>query len=78
MWAYQTEETIEQNLRDAGCDESCIREFMEDISQSKEAEGMKVLRKHRSKLLDAMHREQKRIDCLDYLIYQMQKSKVRK
>ena len=78
MLAYASEEAIEQNLRDAGCDESCIREFMEDMSQSKETEGMKVLRKHRSKLLDAMHREQKRIDCLDYLIYQMQKSKAGK
>lgn len=75
MLAYQTEEAIEQNLRDAGCDEACICEFMEDMSQNREAEGMKVLRKHRSKLLDAMHREQKRIDCLDYLIYQMRKAK---
>lgn len=75
MPAYQTEETIKQNLRDAGCDEACICEFMEDMNQNKEAEGMKVLHRHRSKLLDAMHREQKRIDCLDYLIYQMRKAK---
>ncbi len=78
MLAYQSEEAIEQNLRDAGCDEDCICEFMEDMDQNKEAAGMKVLRKHRSKLLDAMHREPKRIDCLDYLIYQMQKNKVKK
>ena len=74
MWAYEAE-AVEQNLRDAGCDEFCIREFMDDMRQHKEAEGMKILRRHRSKLLDAMHREQKRIDCLDYLVYQMQKAK---
>lgn len=75
MLAYPSEEAMEQNLRDAGCDEACICEFMEDMSQNREAEGMKVLRRHRSKLLNAMHQEQKRIDCLDYLIYQMRKAK---
>lgn len=75
MPAYQTEEAIKQNLRDAGCDEACICEFIEDMRQNREAEGMKILRRHRGRLLDAVHREQKRIDCLDYLIYQMQKAK---
>lgn len=75
MLAYRTDEAVEQNLRDAGCDEACIREFMKSMRQNKDAEGMKALLRHRSKLLDAMHREQKRIDCLDYLLYQMRKTK---
>lgn len=34
----------------------------------------RLLGKHRDTLLDTMHREQKRIDCLDYLLYQMKKA----
>lgn len=74
MRAHDTREAIEQNLRDAGCDEECIRQFMADLDEKREQEGLKLLRKHRSKLLDAMHREQKRIDCLDYLVYEMQRA----
>lgn len=75
MWAHHTKEAIEQNLRDAGCDEKCICQFMEDMEEKREKEGLKLLQSHRRKLLDAMHREQKRIDCLDYLVYEMQKAK---
>jgi len=71
MWTYQTTEAVEQNLRDAGCDEECICKFMEDLNQGKAQEVLKLLEGHRRTLLDAMHREQKRIDCLDYLMYQM-------
>lgn len=75
MRAHYTKEAIEQNLRDAGCDEKCICQFMEDMEGRREKEGLKLLQDHRSKLLDAMHREQRRIDCLDYLVYEMQKAK---
>lgn len=75
MRAHYTKEAIEQNLRDAGCDEKCICQFMEDMDEKREKEGLKLLQDHRRKLLDAMHREQKRIDCLDYLVYEMQKAK---
>lgn len=74
MRAHYTKEAIKQNLRDAGCDEECICQFMADLDRNRAQEGLKLLRKHRSKLLDAMHREQKRIDCLDYLVYEMQKA----
>lgn len=75
MRAGMEKEAITQNLRDAGCDEACICEFMEDLEKKREQEGLRLLKKHRGKLLDAMHREQKRIDCLDYLVYEMQKVK---
>ena len=38
--------------------------------------GLRLLNQHRRLLLDAMHREQKRIDCLDYLLYQIRKSNI--
>ncbi|RKJ39761.1 hypothetical protein D7X94_10970 [Acutalibacter sp. 1XD8-33] len=76
MGAYQTREAIEQNLRDAGCEEKCIREFMQDLEQDRMQAGLRLLNQHRRLLLDAMHREQKRIDCLDYLLYQIRKNNI--
>lgn len=67
-------EAIIQNLKDAGCDNETIHSFMADLQAGKKICGIKRLEKHRQKLLDLMHQEQRRIDCLDYLIYQIKKT----
>ena len=63
-----------KNLKDAGCDAKTIEKFMSDLQKGKEESGLKQLAIHRKKLLDSIHKEQKRIDCLDYLVYQMSKT----
>lgn len=68
-------DAIIQNLKDAGCSADTIADFMEDIEGGKMAEGLKLLAVHRRSLLDHLHEEQKRIDCLDYLVWQMEKPK---
>lgn len=75
MLQYTSVSAVVQNLKDAGCNEEFIEAFRVCCEQGKEREGMRLLAKHRNGLLDAMHREQKRIDCLDYMIYQIQKAK---
>ena len=70
----ETEEAIIQNLKDAGCDSETIKKFMADLQKGKEANGLKRLAEHRRNLLDSLHREQKCIDCLDYLVYQIKKA----
>ena len=40
-----------------------------------EEQQLRLLSGHRKNLLERLHREEKRIDCLDYLLYQMQKKK---
>ena len=67
------DEAMIQNLMDAGCDRDTITAFVEDIHEEKIAEGLKLLAVHRRALLDKLHKEQKRIDCLDYLVYKMEK-----
>lgn len=74
MAQIKNEEAMVQNLRDAGCDEELIKKFQECCRKGKEQDGMRLLGRHRADLLDAMHREQKRIDCLDYFIYQRNKA----
>ncbi len=64
---------LRENLSDAGCDPELIQRFMALAEQGQEAEGLALLAKHRKHLLDCCHAEQKKIDCLDYLVYQMKK-----
>lgn len=74
MSLNESSESIIQNLKDAGCDSETIENFMADLQKGKEANGLKRLAAHRKNLLDSLHREQKCIDCLDYLVYQMRKT----
>ena len=75
MCSNKSTEAIIQNLKDAGCDSETIDKIMADLKAGKDASGLKRLAVHRRKLLDSLHREQKCIDCLDYLVYQMKKAK---
>ncbi len=75
MKLCDSEESIIQNLRDAGCDERTIAAFLGYIKDGREPEGLRLLKKQRSLLLDTVHQEEKKIDCLDYLVYRMQKAR---
>ena len=72
MYKYN-EDAVIQNLKDAGCDEDRIKAFIKDIRAEKVSDGLKLLSAHRRTLLIHLHEDQKQIDCLDYLIYQLEK-----
>lgn len=71
MKVYQSKAQIVQNLKDAGCTDDFIQAFMVEMEQEKVSEGIKMLQKHRRFLLSNTHEWEKKIDCLDYLIYQI-------
>ena len=71
--SINNENAIVQNLIDAGCGQELIAEFMEDLRKENISKDLKLLAAHRRSLLDNLHKEQKRIDCLDYLVYRMTK-----
>ena len=64
---------LRENLKDAGCDTDMIRRCEVLIQSEKRGELMQVLSQHRRALLDAVHENERRIDCLDYLVYQLEK-----
>lgn len=66
-------DAIIQNLKDSGCGENTIKAFVNNFNDKKFSEGLKLLEAHRRILLDELHKEQKQIDCLDYLVYKMKK-----
>ncbi|MCC8160235.1 MAG: hypothetical protein LIO53_02780 [Oscillospiraceae bacterium] len=71
---YPTDtEKIRQNLIDAGCDRDTISDFLK-FGKNEINQKMILLYNHRKKLLEDFHSLQKEIDCLDYLIYQTEKS----
>lgn len=72
---------VEQNLKDAGCRRADIERCMERLDRGEVREAVGILNGHRDELLERIHRDEKRIDCLDYLIYRLSsqdKTEVRK
>lgn len=68
-----TQGIFQQNLVDAGCEQEIVQQCMELAQQKKTGEIKRILARHRRTLLDALHANEKRIDCLDYLVYNMEK-----
>jgi len=66
---------ILQNLKDAGCDKSIIEANFEDSQSCLSKKQKTMLIKHRKNLLDELHSVQKKINCLDYLIYKFENRK---
>lgn len=64
-------QSVIQNLEDAGCDSKTIEEFLSLNAEGKIKEQLNLLARQRRHLLDRVHKEEKRIDCLDYLTYQL-------
>ena len=71
---YASEDAVVENLRDAGCSSSQIECFLDWQEEERTADQLFMLSEHRKQLLDNVHREEKRIDCLDYLVYQIERS----
>ena len=69
------EQLLLRNLKDAGCDEATIRRYLKLKMEGKEQEQLRLLSMHRASLLDSVHVSQQMIDCLDYLILTMKKTK---
>lgn len=62
---------IIENLKDANCNDSLIKEFLQLKTDGK----LRLLSQHRKNLLEALHENQKQIDCLDYLIFNIENTK---
>ncbi len=65
-----------QNLEDAGCDAKTTQKCMM-LFQVGNLRGMlPILSDHRKGLLSTVRAGQKKIDCLDYLLYQIEKETI--
>lgn len=65
-------DAVRQNLLDAGCRDELASQLCDLLAQGNQKEAMKLIARHRKQVLDCCHAEQKKIDCLDYLVYQLE------
>ena len=66
-------EALTQNLQDAGCNQKVIDEFFDLLDKKQTDKIFILLSKYRSSLVESLHKNQKEIDILDYLIVDLKK-----
>ena len=71
--ASDTEGILRENLIDAGCDPALCLRVTQLLTEGRRGEAVELLARHRRKVLENCHREQSRIDCLDYLLHKLEK-----
>lgn len=62
---------LSRNLHDAGCDAHTAAEVMKLHATGKTEEELRLLQRHRKTLLSEVHKNQKYIDCLDFLLFKL-------
>ena len=72
-WDIPARGAVEQNLLDAGCDDEKVQQSLRLLEEGRTQELLQVLRCQRCHLMEKLHREQQKVACLDYLIYQLKK-----
>lgn len=73
-WESPARKTVEQNLLDAGCAYDKAQQILGLWDEGRIQELIQMLRCQRCRLMEELHREQQKVDCLDYLIYQLKKT----
>lgn len=71
--ASNTQGILLENLLDAGCDGKLTRQVERLMAAGRRRESLALLTEYRRELLERCHVEQKRLDCLDYLMYKLEK-----
>lgn len=64
---------MKQNLQDAGCSDSVIKEIMKLSESGMITEALQKIKKERCRLMDELHKSGRKVDCLDFLIRQTEK-----
>ena len=64
---------LEVCLKDICCEKELIEQIKECYDKKDFQGQIHLLRQHRCSTLERLHDEQKKIDCIDYLIYTINK-----
>ena len=70
--AMSTQDLI-LNLGAAGLSPLQVEEYLAYGQGENTAQQLQLLSRHRAALLDRVHQMEKQIECLDYLVYRMQR-----
>ena len=58
-------------LKELNCKSADVRQIREFILAGEYSSAATLLRRHRAALLEDLHESQSRVDCLDFIVYQM-------
>ncbi|MDE7220006.1 MAG: hypothetical protein K2O45_10370 [Oscillospiraceae bacterium] len=64
---------IEALLRESDCPEEFIQRFLAALTSAAPEDQLRMLRCQRCRQLDRVHNEQRKLDGLDFLRYQLEK-----
>ncbi len=67
----ESEVKIIENLSDAGCCTEMINDVIFLLETEQTEQGIRRLRQYRSTLMNEIHEQQRKVDCLDYMLYQL-------
>ena len=67
-------QAVIQNLRDAGCGRATVEQLREFCRSGELQKQFVLLETHRKCLLGEIHKYEKQIECLDYLVFQMKRA----
>lgn len=76
MESNMTTQDLILNLRAAGFEEELIEAYLTCWKAGETQAQLKLLSHKRESLLELVHRREKQIDCLDYLVYQIKQGRV--
>lgn len=63
-----------RNLKDAGCGPLPTARILALRENGNQREILRILACHRRRLLEKVHAAQKELDCLDYLVFNLQQN----
>ncbi|MGN0904529.1 MAG: hypothetical protein ACI4PW_05175 [Alphaproteobacteria bacterium] len=69
--ASKKETDLLRTLKDAGCDTRMIRTFFQLEKEGGTIRQLRLLSGHRKLLVRTLHEDQKKIDCLDFLMFSL-------
>jgi hypothetical protein len=69
----RTQEEIYQNLLDAGYSKSRADRFMTYVKSGDRESQEQDLALKRTKILEKLHQENRHLECLDYMLYELEK-----
>ena len=75
MQSEREKKKLKEELKEAGLSKPAADAVVEKLEAGDEAGAMALLDAHREKLIERFHQSRECIDCVDYLVYQLQKSK---
>lgn len=71
--AHDSRKILYQNLEDTGMDPRDAEQCAEFLESGQTDAAIRALNEHRRALLRDIHKQQKQIDCLDYLTHRIEK-----